>query len=174
MELVRYVAKVHSRNLNIRPVGDLQRGERGFRQDLWEKWKREALEDKNSLIIGMGDYSDRFRTTVDKKLIHAVSEDRSAWSELDELLMKEMQELAEELKPFRHRIIGLHCGHHHHQMVYGGCTCQYLCQLLRVRHLGFVALIQLIFSRQKGGGTKPEGHKIDIFSTHGCGGASNT
>jgi hypothetical protein len=166
MELVRYVAKIGSRQFNLRPFGDLQMGEAGFRKDLWNKWKREALADKTALFIGMGDYTDRFRTTVDKKLIASLSDDSSAWSELDELMMKEMQDFAEELKPFKDRIIGLHCGHHHHRLMNATCTCQYLCQLLRVRHLGFVAMIQLTWHRAS------SVHSIDVYSTHGCGGSS--
>jgi hypothetical protein len=167
MELLRYRHKTNSRQLNIRPFGDLQMGEAGFRKDLWNKWKREALEDTSALFIGMGDYTDRFRTTVDKKLVASLSDDSSAWSEFDELMMKEMQELAAELKPLKDRIIGLHCGHHHHRLMNASCTCQYLCQLLGVRHLGFVAMIQLVFDRKN-----RNTHEIDIFSTHGCGGSS--
>lgn len=173
MEYLRYKVGVNSRRLRIRPLGDLQMGAPGFRKDLWERWKRDALEDKNSLILGMGDYSDRFRTTVDKKLVGVLASDTSAWAEMDELLMKEMQGIAEELKPFRHRILGLHCGHHHHKLLGGGCTDMYLAQLLRVKHLGFEARIQLVYKRLKGEDTPAEGHVIDIWSTHGKGGASS-
>jgi len=166
MEVVRYRARVNTRQINIRPFGDLQKGSEGFRKDLWNKWKKEALADKTAYFIGMGDYSDNFRTTVDKKIVATISDDSSAWSQFDELMMREMQDLAEELMPFKDRIIGLHCGHHHHKLMNSSCTCQYLCQLLKVRHLGFLAMIQFVFDR---GG---QSYNIDIFSTHGCGGSS--
>ena len=167
MELLRYRVKSTHRNFSLRPFGDLQMGEAGFRKDLWERWKRDAAADKNALFIGMGDYSDRFRGTVAKKLRGALVDDYSAWGEMDEWAMKEMQSLADELKPIKERIIGLHCGHHHWQMKHGGCTCQYLCQLLRVKHLGFVAMIQLVHDRIGDVNT------INIYSTHGCGGAAS-
>ena len=171
MILYRKAVLVRSRQINLRPIGDLQMGEKGFRKDLWERWKREALEDSTSLILGMGDYSDRFRTSIDIKLRQTLVTDMSAFSEFDYLCMKEMQDLAEELKPFKHRILGLHCGHHHHVMASNVCTCQYLCQLLGVKHLGWLAMTQLIIRRHKNR-LHPEGHIVDIFSTHGCGGSS--
>lgn len=167
MELLRYKVKHSSRQVNIRPFGDLQMGEPGFRRDLWNRWKKEALADKTSLLYGMGDYTDRFRTTVDKKIVATLSDDSSAWGEFDELMMKEMQDLAEELEPFKDRIVGLHCGHHHHKLMNASCTCQYLSQLLKVKHLGFVAMTQLVLSH--GVSTS---RTIDVFSTHGCGGSS--
>jgi len=166
MILHRYIVNVPSRRINIRPVGDLQIGESGFREDLWKKWKRETIEDKTSLIIGMGDYTDRFRPTIDKKLRQVLVTDPSAHIEFDELIMKEIQGIAEEFKPFKGRIIGLHSGHHEHTFYSGVNSVQYLCQLLGVKYLGFVAMVQLILRRGKGS------HSIDIFSTHGCGGAS--
>lgn len=166
VELLRHRVKTNSRNLNIRPFGDLQMGEAGFRRDLWNKWKKDALADKSSLIIGMGDYSDSFRETISKKLRSVLSSDMSYFAQQDAFLMEQMQKYSEELNPLKNRIIGLHCGHHHWQLRHGGCTCQYLCQLLRTKHLGFVAMTQLVINR----GT--DVHTLDIYSTHGCGGAS--
>lgn len=166
MELICHSHITKSRTFNIRPIGDLQEGEAGFRKDLWKKWKQDTMLDRDSLIIGMGDYSDKFRTTISNKLQGALLGDDSATMQFDEMLMSEMQHLSDELKPFRHRIIGLHCGHHHHKLYTGSCTCQYLCQLLRVKHLGFVAMTCLSVNRC--GSIS----NITIFSTHGCGGAS--
>lgn len=167
MTLHHHKARISHRKVNIRAFGDLQMGDPGFRKDLWQRWKREALEDSTSLIIGMGDYSNSFRPTIDKKIQHALVEDPEAYNEFDLLVMKEMQGIAEELKPFKHRIIGLHSGHHNHKMMNGGNTDQYLCQLLGVKYLGFVALTRLSIQRSKG-----STYVINIFSTHGCGGSS--
>lgn len=156
------------RSINLRPFGDLQMGEAGFRKDLWNRWKKDAIDDKDSMLIGMGDYSDAFRQTVDHKIRHATLEDSSATMQLDDMMRSEMNGIAKELMPFRHRIIGLHEGHHFHTLMNGETTTQHLCALLKVKYLSFVAGIQIILKRGKNGGSRA----VDIFSTHGCGGSS--
>ena len=142
-------------------------GDPGFRKDLWNRWKRDALEDSTALIIGMGDYTNSYRVSIDRKIQKVLVEDPEAYNEFDLLCMKEMQEIAEQLKPFKHRIIGLHSGHHTHRMMNGGNTDQYLCQLLGVKYLGFVALTRLNIKRNSSTCSV-----INIFSTHGCGGST--
>lgn len=167
MELLRKTIAVNNRNVTLMPFGDLQKGDEGFRQDLFDRWKRDALE-KNAWIIGMGDYSNTFRPTINKKIQQVMNEDAEAHYELDTMVMKEMQELADELKPFKSKIIGLLEGHHFFTLQTNMTSTQYLCQLLRVPYLGFVACIQLVIRRNNG--TR---HNVDIFATHGCGGASS-
>lgn len=148
-------------------MGDLQRGDRGFREDLWDRWKKDVLADKDAYIIGLGDYSNSFRPTIQKELKRAFIKDNEAHQELDYMVMKEMQALADELKPFKKRIIGLLEGHHFHSMLAGTSSTQYLCQLLGVKYLGFVGLVRLAIMR---GNSGP--YSIDIFATHGQGGSS--
>jgi hypothetical protein len=169
MELISHTAKINSRQINLRPFGDLQKGEAGFREDLWKKWKRDALEDKTALIIGMGDYFDKYRPTIQHKIQHAFIEDDSAALQFENLIMRETQLFADELKPFRNRIIGLHDGHHFVKLGQSGgiTSVQYLCQLLRVPYLGFMSVIKLRLTFDS-----KHGRIIDIFSTHGCGGSS--
>src|SRR3990167_6449012 len=51
-------------------------------------------------------------------------------------------------------------------MMSGINTTQYLCQLLKVKYLGFSAMTELAFRGSWQGNTT-------IFSTHGCGGAKH-
>lgn len=172
MILYKKFVKTKHRTINIRPFGDLQKGDPGFNEKLWLQWKRDALEDKDSLILGLGDYSNSFRTTMDKKLRKVLVEDSEAYNEFDYMIMKEMQELAKELKPFQDRLIGLHEGHHKHTFANGTTSTQYLCQLLKTKYLGFVSFMRLVLMRTNKNGGKVSCHNIDIFSTHGCGGSS--
>ena len=169
MELHRKIVDVNSRQINIRPFGDLQMGEKTFRPDLWKRWKQEALKDRTSLFIGMGDYSDSFRPTIQKRLASVFLDDPSALSQHEKPFIEQMAAFAEELKPFKNRIIGLHSGHHQMYLQSGINTTQYLCQLLGVKYLGFEAMTQLVLRRTGGASCS-----IDIYSTHGCGGSGNT
>lgn len=169
MELHRFKINTNHRKIRIMPVGDLQLGDPGFRKDLWERWLAEAKADKDAYFIFMGDYSNAFRPTIRKAISKVMVEDAEAHSELDYLFEKEMQELADILKPIAPRIIGIHSGHHNHQLLNGTNTDQYLAQLLRCKWLGFEAWTRLSIER-----SKAAKYSVDIFSTHGCGGSSFT
>lgn len=172
MEIHRYDSFSGSRHLRIRPFGDLQFGAKGFRKDLWERWKRDALVDKESFLIGMGDYSDSFRPTIDKRITAIMADDRSAGGQLDDMVVREMSHIADMLKPFRNRIIGLLEGHHHHRLLSGVTSTQVLCQILKVKYLGFESVIRIGFcSSKKSKGSKLHANIVDIFATHGCGGS---
>ena len=171
MELYQYNVNSKSRHLRIRPFGDLQFGDKGFRKDLWERWKRDTLEDKEAVLIGMGDYSNSFRPTIDKRINQVMVDDREAAAELDAMITRDMAGIAEMLKPFKNRIVGLLEGHHYHRMLSGITSTQILCQILGVKYLGFVAVVRLGFRSHKTGGP---GRTVDIFATHGCGGAAFT
>lgn len=163
----RHIINVGSRKIRLRPFGDLQKGTPGFREDIWTRWKKEMMDDKEAYAIGMGDYSDSFRPIIQKRLENAFIGDSEAKRQLEEMLMAQMQRLAEDMKPFKHRIIGLLEGHHFFTLSSGEITTtQYLCQLLGIKYLGFETAVQLII-RRRGGAT----HTLDIYATHGCGGS---
>ena len=174
MHLHRRILEIGSRSFRLRPVGDLQFGTPGFRKDIWDRWKKEMMEDKQAYAIGMGDYSDSFRPTIQKKLESAFIGDGEARRQLEEMLLVQTQHLAKEMEPFKDRIIGLLEGHHFFTLSSGDITTtQYLCQLLGVKYLGFEAAIQLIVRRGRNG-KKSESRTIDIYATHGCGGSKHT
>lgn len=149
----------------IRPFGDLQKGATGFQRGLWERWKREAIADKDSWILGLGDYSDSFRPTIEKRLKGVFVDDHEAHSQLDAMIDRTTDQLAEELEPLKDRIIGLLEGHHFHTNVQGITSTQILCQKLGVKYMTKTAAIQLIVRGITG-------YTLDIFATHGEGGAT--
>ena len=169
MELHRHIINSNSRTIKLRPFGDLQLGEPGFRSDLWDRFKKELTDDKDAYAIGLGDYSNSFRPTIQRELEKAFIKDNQAHKEFDTIMSRSIVDLAEELKPFKDRIIGLCEGHHFHKYLDGTTTTQHLCQLLQVKYLGFVAMIQLITRRC---GT--DARTINIYATHGCGGARHS
>lgn len=173
-----YMAESHSRSIRIMPFGDLQKGEPGFNKELWQEWKRQALSDPNAYLIGMGDYLDKFRPTIRHAVDSILIKDQEAKHQFDEMIMEDMQKFAEELKPFKHRIIGLHTGHHKIDFSAGGINSdQYLGQLLGCKYLGFLSFINLVIARgnpekKSKLNKKPIRVSVKIFSTHGCGGSS--
>ena len=169
MEIHRYEIRTSSRKFRILPVGDLQIGSHGFRDDLWQRWYREALADKDAYIIGMGDYSDAFRPTIMKKMEKIWEGDEGSQFQQEEMVLKSMQKLADKLKPLKHRIIGLLEGHHKYNMRNGGTTTNYLCQLLGVRFLGLECMVQLAIER-----SGRDREIVEIYATHGCGGSKFT
>lgn len=163
-----------SRKFNIRPFGDIQKYAPGWREDLWERWKKDAKDDPNSLIIGLGDYLDLYRPTIQNRITQAFIGDDSAAIQHENLVMDAIKKFAEELKPFSKRIIGLHEGHHFVKLSQSGgiTTTQYLCQLLRVKYLGFFAYTRLrIVTNRETTESRSGARIINIVSTHGCGGA---
>lgn len=165
MILYRTEVKTRTRKVRIRPVGDLQIGAEGFRKDLWRKCQKDIILDRDSYVIGMGDYSDAFRQTVSFKLRHSLLEDSSAYQQFDDFVRDSMDKIIKEFEPFKHRIIGLHEGHHFHTFKDGTTSTQYMCGKLGTKYLGFVGLVKLVINQT---GRR---YPIDIFSTHGCGGA---
>jgi hypothetical protein len=155
------------KKVTIRPFGDLQFGTAGFQEGLWQRWVKEAKADDGAVIIGMGDYSDSFRPTIQKRLRGMFVDDSSAAEQLDEMLLKQTQNIAERLSPVKDKIVGLLEGHHFHRFNNSDITTtQYLCQLLKVKYLGFVSCIQLVI-RTDPNTSRP----LNIFATHGSGGS---
>lgn len=167
MEFHSFRFRSEERRLNIAPFGDLQKGAPGFRGDQWQRWKEERRADRKSLLIGVGDYTDFLRPKMREALTSTMMRDPSVYSQMDDLVQAGMDKLVAELAPFKGRIIGLLEGHHYHRFYSGITSTQYLCNKLRVKYLGFVAGIRLEWERATG-----HANCIDIFATHGCGGAS--
>lgn len=166
MQTLRYFIN-GKRKINLRPFGDLQFGTAGFQGRLFDRWMNETIEDPDAYAIGMGDYSDSFRPTIQKRLKSAFIDDDSAHEQLDDMLLRQTQNIADKLKPIRSKIIGLSEGHHFFKLNHGDMTTtQYLCQLLKVKYLGFVSGIQLIMRHPL-----INSKAINIAVTHGCGGS---
>lgn len=167
MHLHRYDIAINSRRFRIRPFGDLQIGQHGFRKDLWQRWKADAIADKDSYVIGLGDYSDTFRPTIRARLNGVFADDPESGEQLDDMVAAQVQRLAVELTPLKGRIIGLLEGHHFHRYARTGTTStQHLCDLLKCKYLGELAMIQLAVKR-----AGSDRDVIELFAAHGRGGS---
>ena len=174
-EIYRYEHTVKSNHFRLRPIGDTQAGAIGYREDLFDRWLRETIADKESLVIGMGDYLDAFRGTIRNKLDGAFGDDNSARQQQDDLFDMALNKFAKKLMPLKGRILGLLEGHHYHKYLDGTTSTQKLCSLLKTRYLQWEAIVQIIarFNRGKDGVRDGNSYCIDVFATHGCNGSKS-
>jgi hypothetical protein len=123
---------------NLMPFGDLQAGSSVFMKDKWREYVEEVKATKNVITIGMGDYTDNFRPTIQGRLKVALGSD-DAGKTFDDMHKKHIKQ---EVYPLLKEVVansvclGLLGGHHDLTYTNGTNSTQYLCDLLGVRYLG--------------------------------------
>ncbi len=151
---------------NLMPFGDLQAGSPVFVKDKWNEYVRDVQITKNVITIGMGDYTDNFRPTIQGRLYAALGRDDSSKT-IDQMHQKQVRDdVYPLLKPViaASACIGLLGGHHDLTYTDGTNSTQYLCRLLGVPYLGDgEAMIRV----HLGIGTSCL--SFDLYATHGQG-----
>lgn len=123
---------------NLMPFGDLQAGSPVFLKDKWTEYVDDVKRSKNVITIGMGDYTDNFRPTIQGRLHAAIGRD-DAGKTIDQMHRKQIRDdVYPLLRPViaNSACIGLLGGHHDLTYSDGTNSTQYLCQLLGVPYLG--------------------------------------
>jgi len=148
------------------PFGDLQAGSAVFVKDRWNEYVAEVKRTRNVITIGMGDYTDNFRPTIQGKLYAAIGRDDSSKT-IDQMHQRHIKESVYPLlRPVvaASACLGLLGGHHDLTYSDGTNSTQYLCRLLGVPYLGDgEAMIRV----NLGIGTKCL--SFDLYATHGQG-----
>lgn len=155
------------------PLGDLQFGAEGFREDLWKEVVRSVKSDPLALTIGMGDYTDLFRPTIQSRFRGATADDMSALEQLEDLHRSHIRDVAKKLSPViaKGRCLGLLGGHHDMDYQMGGInSTQYLCNLLNVKYLGRSCLLRLRF-KHVDSAVVATTTNLKIHAQHGAGNA---
>jgi len=165
----KFAQKAH---YDLLPFGDLQIGSPLFSRETWERYVATVKKARNPLTLGMGDYADHFRPSVQERLSGAISG-------YDSESLKSIQNMHREyvdkyvlplLRPVirASSCLGLLAGHHDMDYSDGTNSTQYLCQRLGVPYLGRgEALVRVGLAL---GGHR--GNKLlafDIYATHGKG-----
>lgn len=159
-------AKGHNKRFTLMPFGDLQAGSPVFMQDKWDRYVDDVKETKNVITIGMGDYTDNFRPTIQGRLYAALGRDDSAKT-IDQMHQKQIREdVYPLLRPVvaHSACLGLLGGHHDLTYSDGTNSTQYLCRLLGVPYLGdgeAMIRVHLKISTQD--------LVFDLYATHGQG-----
>lgn len=127
-----------STRYTLMPFGDLQAGSTVFCRDRWDEYVASIKSKKGQVMtIGMGDYTDHFRPTIQGRLRSALDPDSS--KSFDEMHRKHIRkEVYPLLLPVVQgsKCLGLLGGHHDMTYSDGTNSTQYLCGLLGVPYLG--------------------------------------
>lgn len=137
-EILIKAAKGENTRFNLMPFGDLQAGSPVFIRERWDEYVADVKRSKNVITIGMGDYTDNFRPTIQGRLHAAIGRD-DAGKTIDAMHRKQIREdVYPLLKPVvaNSVCLGLLGGHHDLTYSDGTNSTQYLCQLLGVPYLG--------------------------------------
>lgn len=137
-EILIKAAKGPNTRFNLMPFGDLQAGSAVFVKDKWQEYVADVKATRNVITIGMGDYTDNFRPTIQGRLYAALGRDDSSKT-LDQMHQKQIREdVYPLLRPVIKSSVCLGLLGGHHDLIYsdGTNSTQYLCRLLGVPYLG--------------------------------------
>lgn len=158
--------KGHTTQFNLMPFGDLQAGSPVFMEDKWREYVEDVKATKNVITIGMGDYTDNFRPTIQGRLKIALGSD-DAGKTFDDMHRKHIKQ---EVYPLLKEVVansvclGLLGGHHYMTYNNGTNSTQYLCDLLGVPYLGDGEAMLRVHLKNS-----TRDLPFDLYATHGQG-----
>lgn len=169
----KYAQKSH---FTLLPFGDLQVGSPLFSRNVWERYTEAVSAAQNPITIGMGDYSDHFRPSVQERLTSAIrGYDKESLHSIQDMHREFMDK---KVLPLLRSVVkgstclGLLAGHHDMDYNDGTNSTQYLCNQLKVPYLGrgeAIVRVNLCLS----GTNEKKRLNFDIFATHGEGGGAS-
>lgn len=163
-------------HFDLLPFGDLQVGSPLFDDGMWGQYVEAVKRARSPITIGMGDYADHFRPSVQERLTGAIrGYDKDSLRSIEEMHREFMErQVLPRLRPVVENsfCLGLLGGHHDMDYQNGTNSTQWLCQELGVPYLGrgeCMVRVNLHLSATNH-------HKtlfFDVFATHGEGGGSS-
>lgn len=102
----------------------------------------QRVQDTNSYVFLVGDTFDFARTHY-RTFVGSYSGDESSRLGIDDMHMRDIQELAEILRPISARILGIVRGNHYHTFADGRDSEHVLSSILGVRYLGVEGCVRL-------------------------------
>lgn len=161
---------------DILPFGDLQVGSVLFDEGMWGKYVEAVKAARNPITIGMGDYADHFRPSVQERLTGAIKGyDKDSLRSIEDMHREFMdRKVLPKLRPVieASSCLGLLGGHHDMDYSDGTNSTQHLCRELDVPYLGrgecMVRVVLML--------SATNAHKaltFDLFATHGEGTGSS-
>jgi hypothetical protein len=118
-------------------------------RELLKEWIAAVAAAENGFTILMGDALDQARTHF-RQHMRAYLDDENSQEALDAHHRRDVEALADMLRPIRKKIIGAISGNHYWQFIDGTTSDQYLCQLLSIPFLGPMAVVRLDFTDKDG------------------------
>lgn len=168
----KFAQKTH---FDLLPFGDLQVGSPLFSRDTWDRYVAAVKNARNPVTIGMGDYADHFRPSVQERLTGAIrGYDPDSLRSIQDMHREFMdRNVVPLLRPVvkASSCLGLLAGHHDMDYNDGTNSTQYLCRRLGVPYLGrgeAIVRVNLVLS----GTNEKKRLNFDIMATHGEGSGS--
>lgn len=145
--------------------GDKQRGGAGYSGEVWQEFERQWKAASNPYGLGVGDYGDWLRPSMRERLYATLQKDDSARQQLDNMVIKDHDDIIDEMEFMKGKLIGLHEGHHNHTFLAGGNTDQRLASALKTTYLGWQADTRLVLTYPSH--SSPWSRVYTLLSTHG-------
>lgn len=166
MEVVEVPEIAYSRpdTFSIYPIGDVHYGSRHCDEDGIQRKIAEIKKEKNSYIIGMGDYIDAILKNDKRFDIGGLAD----WVKKDNIIETQRQHIKELFSPVKSQILTLLTGNHEETVHLDKQedVTRNICNDLGVRYGGYSAFVILKFKRSGG-----ECHQYIIHTWHGSGAA---
>jgi hypothetical protein len=147
------------------PFGDIHRDSDMFADSHWEEFLKYAKAKKNTVFLGMGDYTDGVSTS--ERMVLGPLHDTTK-NTLKDVYKGVSRTLANELQFMRGRCLGLLGGNHFFDVGDGQTTDHLLAAALGTKFLGVCAFVRLSLRFKN----TNKSCAIDIFAHHGKGGGT--
>lgn len=150
--------------LTLIPWGDVHYDSPAHSEDTFDEFCERGKDARDTLFLGMGDYTDSFSTS-ERRIVYHRDLHESTLKREEGAQKARIHQLARKLDWMRGKCIGLLGGNHYMEFQDGTTGDQLLAQLLGCKYLGVCAAIRISF-RGKGRQTTS---CVDIFAHHGRG-----
>jgi len=156
----------------VYPIGDIHSGSIHCAEGEIKSKIRQISQEKNSYIIGMGDYADAILKDDKRFDIQGLA----PWVRKDNIIECQRKWLRDLFEPVKGKILCLLEGNHEDTIhtYHQDDIIRNLCSDLKVPYGGAAAFVVLTFDRFSGEGTpssKPPSHQFVIHAWHGAGAA---
>jgi hypothetical protein len=152
------------------PVGDVQFGSTACSEDLFKRWLDRILNkyhNKQTLFLGMGDYTDSLRPSIRKALESShLRDDEHIGDSITERVNRHIEGFVDLVAGTEGMWLGMLEGHHFFDFGYGTTSDTMLADALHTTFLGDCTLFNLLFKKDKDVAT------FIVWAHHGEGGGN--
>ncbi len=168
MEVIQHTIKYSRPDVfNIYPLGDIHMGSISCKEEAIEKKIAEICQEKNSYVIGMGDYAECI-TKNDKRFDVAGLAD---WVKKDNIIESQRERVVKLFKPLveKKKLLGMLTGNHEESIhaFHQDDFTRNVCKDLGATYGGYACFFTITFERTP----SLEKHQYVIHAWHGSGGS---
>lgn len=168
--MIHHITRIHLEQggVTLFVFADRQQGGEGYSKEAWQEFKHEFQTTKNAWAIGLGDYGDWLRPSLRPQLTNSMSKDDSARQAFDSAILKQHDEIINDMEFLKSKLLGIHAGHHFWEFANGINTDQRLASALKAPYLGWIASTRIALTYgNKRNNARDRAHVYTMISTHG-------